>query len=107
MTNCKDIIRLHSSGDYSNREIAKILGVSRNTISACLEKIKEKEMAIPLPAAMSNQEVSAILFPRKERSPETSYMMPDLEHLVEELKRPHVTKKTLWKEYVGYCVKIV
>ena len=42
ITNYKDIIRLHSSGDYSNRELAKILGVSRNTISACLEKKQRK-----------------------------------------------------------------
>lgn len=104
MTNYKEIIRLHSSGDYSNREIAKILGVSRNTISSCLEKIKEKGMAIPLPEAMSNEEISAILFPKKERVPESSYMMPNFEHLVEELKRPHVTKKLLWKEYVSSCV---
>lgn len=65
ITNYKDIIRLHSSGDYSNREIAKILGVSRNTISACFEKIKEKEMTIPLPKAMSNEEISALEKPRR------------------------------------------
>lgn len=65
ITNYKDIIRLHRSGDYSNREIAKILGVSRNTISACFEKIKEKEMTIPLPKAMSNEEISALEKPRR------------------------------------------
>lgn len=65
ITNYKDIIRLHSSGDYSNREIAKILRVSRNTISACLEKSKEKEMTIPLPKAMSNEEISALEKPRR------------------------------------------
>lgn len=104
MTNYKEIIRLHCSGDYSNREIASILGVSRNTISRCLSKAAEIGIPMPVPEAMSNEELAGRLFPKQERKPDSGYMMPDFGLLAEELKKPHVTKKLLWKEYVATCV---
>lgn len=36
MTNYKEILRLYSSGDYSQREIALALSISRNTVSKCI-----------------------------------------------------------------------
>ena len=104
MTNYKEIIRLHCSGDYSNREIVSILGVSRNTISRCLSKAAEIGIPMPVPEAMSNEELAGKLFPKQERKPDSGYMMPDFGLLAEELKKPHVTKKLLWKEYVATCV---
>jgi len=103
MTNYKEIIRLHSSGDYSNREIASILRVSRNTIRKCLDRAGELGIPMPVPETMTNEELAAKLFPRTDRVPDSSYLMPDFGLLAEELKKPHVTKKLLWKEYVGSC----
>ena len=104
MTNYKEILRLYSSGDYSQREIAQSLSVSRNTVSKCIGLAKEKGIALPVSEDLSNSDLEALLFPREDRRKiSESYMLPDFSRLVDELKRPHVTKKLLWKEYVGTC----
>ena len=101
MTNYKEILRLYCSGDYSQREIALALGISRNTVSKCIGLAREKGISLPVPEEITNQEIAAILFPDEERKRiSQSYKAPDFSHLAEELKKPHVTKKLLWKEYV-------
>ena len=70
------------------------LGVDENT--------KEKGIPNPVPESMTNQELAVLLFPREERRAiASSYMVPDFARLAEELKKPHVTKKLLWKEYIS------
>ena len=104
MTNYKEILRLYCSGDYSQREIALALGISRNTVSKCIGLAREKRISLPVPEEITNQEIEAILFPDEERKRiSQSYTAPDFSHLAEELKKPHVTKKLLWKEYVDSC----
>lgn len=101
MTNYKEILRLYSSGDYSNREIAKILGVSRNTIAGCIGRAKDAGVRIPVPETMSNEDLYTKLFQNKSlQKEECMYLIPDFERFSEELKKPHVTKKVLWREYV-------
>ena len=104
MTNYKEILRLYCSVDYSQREIALALGISRNTVSKCISLAREKGISLPVPEEITNQEIAAILFPDEERKRiSQSYKAPDFGHLAEELKKPHVTKKLLWKEYVDSC----
>ena len=104
MTNYKEILRLARSGGFSQREVASILHISRNTVSACIAKAKEKGIPNPVPESMTNQELAVLLFPREERRAiASSYMVPDFARLAEELKKPHVTKKLLWKEYMDEC----
>ena len=104
MTNYKEILRLYCSGDYSQREIALALGISRNTVSKCIGLAREKRISLPVPEGITNQEIGAILFPDEDRKRiSQSYMAPDFSRLAEELKKPHVTKKLLWKEYVDSC----
>ncbi len=104
MTNYKEILRLSRSGGYSQREIAESLRVSRNTVSSCLKRAAEKGIPHPVPESMSNRELAKLLYPDEDRRHvSSSYMMPDFARLSEELKKPHVTKKLLWKEYVAEC----
>ena len=49
MTNYKEILRLYSSGDYSQREIALALSISRNTVSKCIGLAREKGISLPVP----------------------------------------------------------
>jgi predicted DNA-binding protein YlxM (UPF0122 family) len=97
-------LRLYGSEDYSQREISSILRVSRNTIRKCIERASRLEVPIPAPEAMSNEELAKRLFPAEDHTEhETQYQMPDFEFFAEEIKKPRVTKKTLWKEYVTSC----
>ena len=67
MTNYKEILRLARSGGFSQREVASILHISRNTVSVCIAKAKEKGIPNPVPESMTNQELAVLLFPREER----------------------------------------
>ena len=101
MTNFKEILRMNSSGEYSQREIALSLHVSRNTVARCIASAIAHGIEDPVPEAMTNEELASLLFPRAERRSFTSsFATPDFERLAEELKKPHVTKKLLWKEYL-------
>ena len=101
MTNFKEILRMNSSGEYSQREIALSLHVSRNTVARCIASAIAHGIEDPVPESMTNEELASLLFPRTERRSFTSsFATPDFERLAEELKKPHVTKKLLWKEYL-------
>ena len=93
MTNYKEILRLARSGGFSQREVAASLHVSHNTVSSCLSRAAEKGIPDPVPESMTNQELAKLLFPNEERKAiSSSYLMPNLAKIVEDLKKPHVTK---------------
>ena len=100
MTNYKEILRLYCSRDYSLRGIARALGISRNTVNKCLDRVVELQMKLPIPESMTNEELRLTLFPKKEDLENPDYCMPDFEKISLELKKPHVTHQLLWKEYV-------
>ena len=101
MTNFKEILRMNSSGDYSQREIAQSLHVSRNTVARCIASAIAHGIPDPVPESMTNEGLASLLFPKDERKQvSASFASPDFEKLAEELKKPHVTKKLLWKEYL-------
>ena len=60
MTNYKEILRLARSGGFSQREVASILRISRNTVSACIARAKEKGIPNPVPESMTNQELAVL-----------------------------------------------
>ena len=99
MTNYKEILRLYCSRNYSLRGIAKALGISRNTVNKCLDRVFELQMKLPIPESMTNEELTGILFPKKEDFENPDYCIPDFEKISLELKKPHMTRQLLWKEY--------
>ncbi len=109
-TNYKEILRLYCSRDYSLRQIAKALKISRNTVDKCLDRVAELQLRLPIPESMTNEELTQILFPPKEDKNNPEYCAPDYAKIVIELKKPHVTRNLLWKEYsieaVGTGLKI-
>ena len=96
-------------GDPSDEFSRRIFAEGDSTQPACIPKhgCKMHSSAIahgvenPVPEAMTNEELASLLFPWTERkSFPSSFATPDFERLAEELKKPHVTKKLLWKEYL-------
>lgn len=103
MTNIKEVLRLYLTGDYSQRDIATALSMSRNTIKKCIERYKELNLSAYEVANKSNSELYEIMFRKEEKSRVCPYYIPDFEELAKDLKKPHITKKLLWKEYVDSC----
>ena len=54
MTNFKEILRMNSSGEYSQMEIALSLHVSRNTVARCIASAIAHGIPDPVPEAMTN-----------------------------------------------------
>lgn len=67
MTNYREILRLKSLG-ISERDIARSLGVSHNTISRVLKRALELQIQWPLDASATNGFPQKELFPPKEES---------------------------------------
>ena len=84
MQDKKEKIAQMKSEGFSNRKIAEILGISRNTVN----KIVNDDGAGP-----------------KKRMRDETYYLPDFEVLEKELAKPGVTLNLLWEEYCDYCRK--
>ena len=100
MTKYREIIRLKSL-DFSERNIAASMGVSRNTVSKVARRAAELELGWPLPEDLTDKALGEIMFP-KEKAP-TGKRLPDIAHVRKELLRNGVSKKLLWTEYLEEC----
>ncbi|MFA7371525.1 MAG: IS21 family transposase [Sphaerochaetaceae bacterium] len=99
MTNYKEILRMYCGG-YSQRAIASSLGCSRDAVSLCIKRVKEKGLSLPISESVTNEELRAKLYERPTTSRDPQYLLPDFNSLNEELQKPHVTKGLLWAEYL-------
>ena len=102
MSKEKQILQCWGEG-YSQRQTAAVLGVSRNTVKACVAAaIRE---GITPQSANTKDELTLIqkLFPEKVFIP--VQVKPDFDNVHKELLRDGVTLQLLWEEYVDTCVQ--
>lgn len=100
MSTIKQVLQLHASG-FSNRRIAKELGLYKGTVNEYIHKVKANGFSIAalltLEDPVLEKKFSAGNPAYKEaRFEEFKKRLPYFE---QELKRPHVTRGTLWQEY--------
>jgi len=100
MTKYREILRLKSLG-FSERNIARSAGVSRNTVSKVLERAAELNVSWPLDYGMTDSVLEEMFFPREKSA--SNKRMPDFDYIRKELLRNGVTKKLLWIEYCETC----
>ncbi|MEO7958448.1 MAG: IS21 family transposase [Fibrobacteria bacterium] len=93
-----DILRLHFSGGLSNQLIADSLRISKGSVFNCLQRFQAAGLSWPLPDGLSQIDLQAKLYPRKSASTDP-IPQPDFDRILAELKRPHVTRELLFKEY--------
>ena len=101
MVDYREILRLNSLG-YPNRRIVDALHNSHHTVEDTLAAAKAAGVSWPLEDNVTNEELKAILFPKKSVSTST-YAAPDLAWVHRELARKGVTLTLLWSEY---CDKV-
>lgn len=102
MTNYKEILRLYCAG-YPQRDIAVSVGCSKNTVGLCIQRAIGNNLTLPVPEEFTNERIHSSLFTSRKGVQDSSFLAPDCEMLSDELKRPHVTRKLLWTEYVESC----
>jgi transposase len=101
MSQLKQVLRLHQEG-LSNRRIAKDLGIYKETVNRYLKKIQKGSLDIGELLKMDDPVLEGRFHAGnpaylEKRFAELREMLPYLE---KELKRPHVTLKLLWEEYL-------
>ena len=97
----KLILLLRSTG-MSQRAICKSRHMSRSSVSEVFRIAEEKQLTYADVESLSNSEVYSMFFPDKFPE-ETTYTAVDYTYVHNELKRPGVTLKRLWKEYKQRC----
>lgn len=91
MTKYREIIRLLSLDDLSERDIARSCNVSRNTVMRVRKRIEETGISWPLASDVTDRELEKLLFPKKKSA--TDKQMPDFDYIRREFLRNGVNKK--------------
>ena len=88
--------------NLSEREVADLLGCSRNTVSEVRELCKKYGKSWNEIRDMTNDQLYDILYPDKFKRT-TNYRPVDYSYVHAELKKTGVTMKLLWEEYRDKC----
>lgn len=93
-----DILRMHFQEGFSNRAIARSLGISAGTVSVYITRSKAANIGWPIPEGMDEDRLYQLLFPKEVKGIKQR-PLPDLLRIHKELKRKGVTLMLLWYEY--------
>jgi transposase len=103
MRKIREVLRLRAEG-FSEREIAQSVGSARSSVQICLWRAERAGVVWPLSAEQDDAALEALLYPRP-RPGITVQPTPDYEWVERELRRKHVTRRQLWREYLAVYPK--
>lgn len=113
MRKIREVLRLRAEG-YSEREIAQSVGCARSSIQICLWRAERAGIGWPVAPELDEAALEVRLYPRRQPGVEV-HPAPDYAWVERELKRKHVTRRQLWREYLAqhpeglkytaFCVK--
>ena len=92
----REVLRLKAEG-FSDRQIAAAIGSARSTVQECVHRARDAGVTWPLPPAMDEAALHAMLY--KRVVPLSRTPRPDFAYLHAELRRRGVTRLLLWEEY--------
>lgn len=100
MRDLKRILELRFE-NHSQREIARMLKVSRNTVRDVFDAADAAGVYWNTAYNLSESQINELLFP--SNGIDVSYEQPDYAYVHKELLKVGVSLKMLWKEYVEQC----
>jgi transposase len=101
MLQVRKIIQMLSNG-HTIRDINRITGIHRSTITDYAERIKKTEKSFGTLLSYSDTELSEQVMPQKSEVHYTQrrqWLEDKLKEYLEDLHRPKVTRQLLWEEY--------
>jgi AcrR family transcriptional regulator len=98
MRKIREALRLRSKG-LSTREIAASLGVGQTTVSEYLKRAARAGLVWPLPEALTDATLEAMLFQPMGGATRQVHAQPDWPTIHRELRRKDVTLALVWEEY--------
>ena len=99
MRRLRDVLRLKYEQHLPHRAIARACGVGIGTVSAYIARARQAGLTWPLPAELDDTALEARVFPSPAL--ERGRIAPDLARIHQELRRPGVTLRLLWEEYLA------
>lgn len=104
MINYIEIARLYEAGTSRN-QIAKTVHSGKDTVGSVMKKLTELNLTSEDLKKKGQEELDEIFGFQSSRAGKTDpmYVQPNYEYYAEELKKPGVTMKQLWKEYRADC----
>jgi len=99
MRKIKEILRLRFEVGLSQHQISHSCGMGRTTVREYLQRAKRAGVSWPLPEAMTEEKLEALLFAPPPATPGVTRPLPDWQQVQEELKGRGVTLFVLWEEY--------
>lgn len=100
MSQIKQLLRLHSQGKKI-KEIARILGMSKNTVKVYLEKYVKLRLSIEDLVKLADPELETRFHSGNPAYCDNRFeqLKQKLDYYEQEYKRPGVTRRLLWEEY--------
>ena len=89
--------------NLSDRDVAKVLSCSCNTISGVVERMEKSGKFWDDIKNLTDDQVYEMLYPEKFK-PKVSYTPVDYKYVHGELKKVGVTMLLLWEEYKEKCI---
>lgn len=97
-----EILRLKHEHGLSVREISRSCGLAHSTVGDYLTRVEAAQLGWPLPAELSEADLLARLtsVPQSKPPGTPPPVPPDWAHIHAELRRPNLTLRLLWQEYI-------
>src|SRR3954469_9485941 len=101
MRKIRDVLRLRFAQGLSQRAIGISLRLSTGAVNACLSRARLAGLSWPLPEALDDSHLEALLYPPPPAVATEQRPVPDWAEVHRELRRPNMTLALLWEEYRG------
>lgn len=99
MRKIKEALRLHLECGLGKQKTAMALGISKASVVNYIHRFERSGLTWPLQPSITEKELEARLFLISGKEEGTEKPLPDFEHVIKKLGRPHLTRKLLWQEY--------
>ena len=97
MRKIRDVLRLRFGHQLPQRMIGQSLRLSQGAVSEYLKRAQRAGLAWPLPDALDDAGLEALLFPPPPDVPTDQRPVPDWSVIHREMRRPNVTLALLWE----------
>jgi transposase len=98
MSKVKHVIRMYESG-VPKKEIARRLGISKNTVKDYIRKAEERHLSPPELLSKDTPELEGMFVPSVYTRDKYVQLEVQFTHMEAELRRTGVTRQLLWHEY--------
>src|SRR6202034_1930413 len=99
MRKIREVLRLRWEHHLPQRVVGQSLRLSQGSVSDYLSRARRAGLTWPLPDALGDAGLEALLFPPPPDVPADQRPVPDWAVVHRDLRRPNVTLALLWEEY--------